>query len=466
MMPIAPRPRPRPTCAVAQRLAQRSAAMKSHRSASAPALRLVDAESQADGDVRDPSPNGVRDAEADEDVDVDVGAEFGDELDLDLEEEALAAAAERAAAGELDAASEDALRRWLQRRLSAYLKPGHRARIIFTDNVHTMLSVKRGQGVYTLRMHRMFAAAPPAVLRAVARYAQSQDREAGVLLRRYIDGNEHLIRDAERPRSQQLDTQGAHFNLQELFDGLNARYFGGTIEAKITWGRGPAASPGASRSSSAATPSRSGSSASTRCSTPPTSRASSSSGSSTMRCFTRCTTCRSSTAAGSITRPSSAAQRRSSTATPRRCCGSGRRCTSCSTASGRGGRGPPRGSLRAPVNRPARRQARQERDDAGPLRVSCSPYVEPSFPTRQGCPRVPREGPPWQDPGRPDQAAHDPARPVARVLAGGRRAVHGDLQGPGRGLQVHGPRQPGGRSSPTAPRCSASATSARWRASR
>jgi hypothetical protein len=93
-------------------------------------------------------------------------------------------------------------------------------------------------------MHRMFAAAPPAVLRAVARYAQSQDRDAGALLRRYIDGNEHLIRDAERPRSQQLDTQGAHFNLQELFDDLNARYFGGTIEAKITWGPRTRRKPG------------------------------------------------------------------------------------------------------------------------------------------------------------------------------------------------------------------------------
>ncbi|MCY1012317.1 hypothetical protein OV079_43635 [Nannocystis pusilla] len=217
--------------------------MKSNRSATAPALRLVDAETPAEADAPEPSSRGARDAEAlledDVDVDLDVGGEFGDDL-----EEALTAAAERAAVGELDPATEDALRQWLQRRLSAYLKAGHRARIIFTDNVHTMLSVKRGQGVYTLRMHRMFAAAPPAVLRAVARYAQSQDRDAGALLRRYIDGNEHLIRDAEKPRTQQLDTQGAHFNLQELFDDLNARYFGGTIEAKITWGPRTRRKPG------------------------------------------------------------------------------------------------------------------------------------------------------------------------------------------------------------------------------
>ena len=33
-----------------------------------------------------------------------------------------------------------------------------------------------------------------------------------------------------------LDTQGAHYNLQELLDELNERYFAGEIEAKITWG--------------------------------------------------------------------------------------------------------------------------------------------------------------------------------------------------------------------------------------
>lgn len=202
--------------------------MKTLRSANAPALRLVDAVSAPDSDAPDPSRHGA--AVDDVDDDVDVGDDSGEDV-----ESALVAAAQQAAAGELDPATEDALRQWLQRRLSAYLKSG-RARIIFTDNVHTMLSVKRGQGVYTLRMHRMFAAAPPAVLRAVVRYAQAQDRESAALLRRFIDGHEHLIRESERPRTQQLDTEGKHFNLQALFDGLNTRYFGNAIEAKITWG--------------------------------------------------------------------------------------------------------------------------------------------------------------------------------------------------------------------------------------
>lgn len=189
--------------------------MKNLRSAHAPALELVrvaDAEPEADG------------------------AEEAAAAPVEADDDELAAVAVRASEGaELDSATEDALRQWLARRMGAYFKAG-RARIIFTDNLHTMLSIKRGQGVFTLRMHRMFAAAPSPVLRAVVRYAETQDREAAALLRRYIDGNEHLIRPAERTRTQVLDTQGAHYNLQELLDDLNERYFAGEIEAKITWG--------------------------------------------------------------------------------------------------------------------------------------------------------------------------------------------------------------------------------------
>jgi len=128
----------------------------------------------------------------------------------------------------------------VQTRLAAYFTSG-RPRVVFTDNLQTMLSIKRGQGVWTLRMHRMFAMAPPQVLRAVAHYAQTQNRQAAELLRRFIDHHEHLIREQAEPRTQAIDVQGAHHNLQEIFDELNAQYFGhadghGGVKARITWG--------------------------------------------------------------------------------------------------------------------------------------------------------------------------------------------------------------------------------------
>jgi hypothetical protein len=123
----------------------------------------------------------------------------------------------------------------LQERIAAHLQRA-RARVMLTDNTHTMLSIKRGHGVLTFRLHHMFVGAPAAITRAVARYAEAQERESAALLHRYVDANEALIRRREDPRPVTLDTEGRWHNLQELFDELNELYFDGGIKARITWG--------------------------------------------------------------------------------------------------------------------------------------------------------------------------------------------------------------------------------------
>lgn len=133
------------------------------------------------------------------------------------------------------AADRERARADLGTRLTAHLGRG-RARIVVTDNLHTMVSIKRGHDVLTFRIHRMFLGAPPAVLRALARYAERQDREAARLLRTYIEANERRIRRRQGPRPIACDVEGKHHQLQEIFDDLNERYFGGEIRAQITWG--------------------------------------------------------------------------------------------------------------------------------------------------------------------------------------------------------------------------------------
>jgi hypothetical protein len=136
---------------------------------------------------------------------------------------------------ELPPEQQEALRAELQDRLGAYLSHG-RARVIITDNMRTMMSVKRGHGVYTFRLHHMFIDAPPMVLRASVAYAQHQDAEAAELLRAFIEANEDAIRARHEPRAVAVDIEGRHHNLQAIFDQLNAEYFGGAIKARITWG--------------------------------------------------------------------------------------------------------------------------------------------------------------------------------------------------------------------------------------
>jgi hypothetical protein len=132
-------------------------------------------------------------------------------------------------------ASSDAARVDLQDRLAAYLQRG-RPRVIVTDNLHTMVSIKRGDGVVTFRLHHMFLDAPPAVLRALGRYAERQDREAARVLRAHIESNDHRVRQREEPRPIPVDVEGKYHNLQAIYDELNTHYFAGGIKARITWG--------------------------------------------------------------------------------------------------------------------------------------------------------------------------------------------------------------------------------------
>lgn len=181
--------------------------------------------------VLDPSAENAPGPEDDLDDDFDADLDADADAETDVQESGSAPLPTPV----WDDAEAEEQRQGLQTRLSAYFTKG-RPRVVFTDNLNTMLSIKRGQGVWTMRMHRMFAAAPPAVLRAVAQYAQSQDRRSATLLRRYIDHHEHLIRPPVEPRAQPIDVQGAHHNLKAIFDELNAEYFEGTIGARITWG--------------------------------------------------------------------------------------------------------------------------------------------------------------------------------------------------------------------------------------
>jgi hypothetical protein len=76
----------------------------------------------------------------------------------------------------------------------------------------------------------------PPVQTALVRYIARGNREASVVVGRYIEQNSHRIRAAQ-PFLRPLSTQGSHHDLLSIFAGLNDKYFGGTIDALVTWGR-------------------------------------------------------------------------------------------------------------------------------------------------------------------------------------------------------------------------------------
>jgi hypothetical protein len=129
-------------------------------------------------------------------------------------------------------------RQRLEKRITAHL-PSGRLALAVTDNRHTMISVRRDKGpLYRVRLHHMFLEAPPTVTRALARYVAHNDGHASRELGSFIDTNQEAIRRAVRrqPAPPTVETFGEVFNLQEVFDDLNRRYFASGIDARITWG--------------------------------------------------------------------------------------------------------------------------------------------------------------------------------------------------------------------------------------
>lgn len=111
-------------------------------------------------------------------------------------------------------------------------------RLSVTDNRSTMVSFRRLHSSLRLRLHHMFLDAPDEVIRALADYAGRGRPKAGNVLDSYIRGQQPKIRK-ERGAGAALNPRGRCFDLQPMFDRLNAEFFENAIQAKIGWGRMP-----------------------------------------------------------------------------------------------------------------------------------------------------------------------------------------------------------------------------------
>lgn len=122
--------------------------------------------------------------------------------------------------------------------LGLCLPPGKTLELRLTNNHYSMISVRRKQDGYRLRLHHMFVGAGPRIVRALARYVVHNDRRASALLGEYIEEHQHVIRKQVRaPRRVRLRTAGRHHDLQAIFDRLNRERFDAKLEARITWGQ-------------------------------------------------------------------------------------------------------------------------------------------------------------------------------------------------------------------------------------
>lgn len=125
----------------------------------------------------------------------------------------------------------------LEGSLSKRLGAHKTLKLRLTSNRHTIVSVKRGPGVYDVRVHQMFSHADEKVVSALSRYVVSNDSDAARFLGKFIDGHRQQI-EAQPKRSRRIAirTDGQHHDLGAIFKRLNDQYFSQPIRARITWG--------------------------------------------------------------------------------------------------------------------------------------------------------------------------------------------------------------------------------------
>lgn len=126
--------------------------------------------------------------------------------------------------------------RALAARIAAELGPELRVLLTVHDNRSTMLSFRRQPPLLKLRAHHMFLEAPAGVVKAIADYAGRGKAAAGAEIDDYIARQQERIR-AYPAKDTPLEARGRCFDLQALFDEMNAAHFDGAIQARIGWGR-------------------------------------------------------------------------------------------------------------------------------------------------------------------------------------------------------------------------------------
>ncbi len=129
--------------------------------------------------------------------------------------------------------SEEFLKEKLQRLLRIDLE------LVVNENRSTMLSLlAKRRGAARLSLHKMFLDAPENVIAAIAHYVRGTRRNRGeqnLVLRGFIQQNLSRFDTSNRLNQEKLVKRGRIYDLEPLFEELNARYFEGSLDLYLTW---------------------------------------------------------------------------------------------------------------------------------------------------------------------------------------------------------------------------------------
>lgn len=128
----------------------------------------------------------------------------------------------------------------LERRLDTLLD-GRLLSVTLTENRSRIVSARGGRDGLDVRIHRSFLHASPQTLKRVAEFLNgargASRRRALASIREHFEGHREAA-SANRRRIA-IDPVGRSFDLAEIKEEINRRYFGSRLEVEISWGRMP-----------------------------------------------------------------------------------------------------------------------------------------------------------------------------------------------------------------------------------
>jgi hypothetical protein len=126
--------------------------------------------------------------------------------------------------------ADSSLRQYLEERLNRPVA------LVLTENSTSMLSARERDNILRVRLHKMFVSSGTAVIDEIVSYLKHKSR-AMPLFRKFLRDNRGHLHN-KSPNRVSLKTSGKFHDLRELYEEINASYFGGMISSGITWGSG------------------------------------------------------------------------------------------------------------------------------------------------------------------------------------------------------------------------------------
>lgn len=114
-------------------------------------------------------------------------------------------------------------------------------KVKINDNRSTMLSVRWEPDHTRVSLHRMFLEAPTNVMDALACYLKGSEQKLAPTIKQFIETHSQELDYSQKVDRSRLLTSGKFFDLQEIYDEINAHYFQNKLRLMITWFQQPKA---------------------------------------------------------------------------------------------------------------------------------------------------------------------------------------------------------------------------------